>query len=197
MVPVPKDMVSTLVANRDEDYIRSLADTVLPFFRESVIFMKGKYDLKRCIKALEDYMRTTGIASDHTIQDPAALSFRLLPVIGVLREASAISLQSLRKARVAASDWHVCCVRQEGWRHTLAIVGMVSIVAIVGVVAMVALTAPAVQVEPAAPAVQVAGQTAPAVPATETGDIRPGPDTLFMAAATIMAFAVFGTALGK
>lgn len=84
------------------------------------------------------------------------------------------------------------------WRHTLAIVGVVSIVAIVGVVAlmaMVALTAPAVQVEPIAPAVQVAGQTTPAVPATETGDIRPGPDTLFMAAATIMAFAVFGSAL--
>lgn len=72
------------------------------------------------------------------------------------------------------------------WRHTLAIVGMVSIVAIVGVVAMVALTAPAVQ---------VAGQAVPAVPATETRDIRPGPDTLFMAAATIMAFAVFGSAL--
>jgi hypothetical protein len=33
-----------------------------------VLFIKGKYDLKRCIETLEDYMRASGMKSDHRIE---------------------------------------------------------------------------------------------------------------------------------
>src|SRR5574340_226693 len=32
------------------------------------MFMKGNYDLKRAIEALEDYMRASGMTSDHRIE---------------------------------------------------------------------------------------------------------------------------------
>ena len=31
------------------------------------MLMKGKYDLKHCIETLEDYMRVTGIVTDHKV----------------------------------------------------------------------------------------------------------------------------------
>lgn len=68
MVMVPKEMFSMLVPDEDEKEIRDLVDGILPFFQEAVILMKGKYDLKRCIETLEDYMRTTRVVSDHTIE---------------------------------------------------------------------------------------------------------------------------------
>ena len=35
--------------------------------KEAVILIKGKYDNKRCIEALDGYMQSTGIVSDHTM----------------------------------------------------------------------------------------------------------------------------------
>lgn len=67
MVAVPKAMFSMIVPEKDEREIRDLVDSILPFFQEAVILMKGKYDLKRCIETLEDYMRTTQVVSDHTV----------------------------------------------------------------------------------------------------------------------------------
>ncbi len=32
------------------------------------MFIKGDYDLKRCIETLEDYMRASGMHSDHRIE---------------------------------------------------------------------------------------------------------------------------------
>ena len=68
MVAVPKDMITAFVPDGDEQQIHDLVDCILPFFQEAVILIKGKYDLKRCIETLEDYMQTTGIASDHTME---------------------------------------------------------------------------------------------------------------------------------
>jgi hypothetical protein len=41
---------------------------IKPIIKESVLFMKGKYDLKRCIETLEDYMRASGMNSDHRVE---------------------------------------------------------------------------------------------------------------------------------
>ena len=68
MVAVPKEMISMLVPDTDEKNIHDLVDGVFPFFQEAVMLIKGKYDLKRSIETLEDYMRTTGIVSDHTVE---------------------------------------------------------------------------------------------------------------------------------
>ncbi len=32
------------------------------------MFIKGGYDLKRCVEALEDYMRASGMNSDHRVE---------------------------------------------------------------------------------------------------------------------------------
>ena len=69
-VTVPKQMIHTLMSNADEKSVYDLADGIFPFFQELVILMKGKYDLRRSIETLEDYMRTTDVVSDHRIEGP-------------------------------------------------------------------------------------------------------------------------------
>lgn len=69
-ITVPKEVFSALVLDADRKNIDSLVDSILPFFQDAVILMKGKYDLKRCIETLEEYMRTTEIVSDHTVEGP-------------------------------------------------------------------------------------------------------------------------------
>ena len=68
MVAVPKDVVASFVPDYDEKQIYDLVDSIMPFFQEAVILIKGKYDLKRCIETLDDYMQSTGIVSDHTME---------------------------------------------------------------------------------------------------------------------------------
>ena len=66
LVPVPREMLSKLVTE-DEKTVRILASQAFLFFKEAVVFMKGKYDLKRAIETLEEYMHATGMTSDHTV----------------------------------------------------------------------------------------------------------------------------------
>lgn len=70
MITVPKDVFAVLVSGGNEMWIHTLVNGVFPHFREAVILIKGKYDLKRCIETLEEYMQTTGIVSDHTVNGP-------------------------------------------------------------------------------------------------------------------------------
>ena len=41
---------------------------MFPMIKDTVLFIKGGYDLKRCIETLEDYMRASGMNSDHRIE---------------------------------------------------------------------------------------------------------------------------------
>jgi hypothetical protein len=68
MVPVPKKILETLGNEMDGDDISKIIDAIKPIIIESVMFMKGKYDLKRCIETLEDYMRASGMTSDHRLE---------------------------------------------------------------------------------------------------------------------------------
>ena len=67
MVQVPKEVLSAVVTEWDEKQARTVASAALRFMKSAVIMMKGKYDLKRTIETLEQYMRVTGMASDHTV----------------------------------------------------------------------------------------------------------------------------------
>ena len=69
-VMVPKQMIQMLMSNADEKSVYDLADSTFLFFQELVILMKGKYDLRRSIETLEDYMRMTDVVSDHRIEGP-------------------------------------------------------------------------------------------------------------------------------
>ena len=68
MIPIPRGILDSLGAEMNGDDINEIIKSVLPIIKDTVLFMKGKYDLKRCIETLEDYMRASGMKSDHRIE---------------------------------------------------------------------------------------------------------------------------------
>jgi hypothetical protein len=68
MIPVPKDILQQLGDGMDGKDINMIVDVLKPVIKNHVMFIKGKYDLKRCIETLEDYIRATGMSSDHRIE---------------------------------------------------------------------------------------------------------------------------------
>lgn len=68
MIPIPKGILDSLGAEMDGEDISQIIKSVLPLIKDTVLFMKGKYDLKRCIETLEDYIQASGMKSDHRIE---------------------------------------------------------------------------------------------------------------------------------
>lgn len=68
MIPIPKKILESLGIDLEGEDINEVVNVIKPIIKESVLFMKGKYDLKRCIETLEDYMRASGMKSDHRIE---------------------------------------------------------------------------------------------------------------------------------
>jgi hypothetical protein len=68
MIPVPKNLLMTLGEDMQEKDISKIVDAIVPVISESVLFMKGDYDLKRAIESLEDYMKASGMKSDHRME---------------------------------------------------------------------------------------------------------------------------------
>jgi len=68
MIPVPKGILTSLGVDLEKQDINMIVDLLKPVIKDNVLFMKGKYDLKRCIETLEDYMRASGMKSDHRIE---------------------------------------------------------------------------------------------------------------------------------
>ncbi|HXG74233.1 MAG TPA: hypothetical protein VNK44_05410 [Candidatus Nitrosotenuis sp.] len=68
IIPVPKKILETLGVEMEGSEINEIVDAIKPIIKESVLFMKGKYDLKRAIETLEDYMRASGMNSDHRVE---------------------------------------------------------------------------------------------------------------------------------
>lgn len=68
MIPIPKGILDSLGSEMTGDDINEIIKTVLPIIKDTVLLLKGKYDLKRCIETLEDYMRASGMKSDHRIE---------------------------------------------------------------------------------------------------------------------------------
>ncbi len=68
IIPIPKKILKILGNEMQGDEINKIIDVMLPMIKDWVMFMKGNYDLKRAIEALEDYMRASGMTSDHRIE---------------------------------------------------------------------------------------------------------------------------------
>ncbi|MFB5633103.1 MAG: hypothetical protein ACE5Q9_07240 [Nitrosopumilus sp.] len=68
MIPVPKAIVESLGNELDGKYIDEIITMIFPLIKDSVMFIKGGYDLKRCIETLEDYMKASGMNSDHRVE---------------------------------------------------------------------------------------------------------------------------------
>ena len=70
IIPVPKKILDTLGIEMTAEEINEIINVIKPVIKDTVLFIKGKYDLKRCIETLEDYMRASGMKSDHRIEGP-------------------------------------------------------------------------------------------------------------------------------
>lgn len=68
MIPVPTNILQRLGKEMSGKDIESILKVMMPMIKESVLFMKGKYDLQSCIETLEDYMKASGMKSDHRIE---------------------------------------------------------------------------------------------------------------------------------
>ena len=68
IIPVPKKILDTLGIEMTSGEINEIINVIKPVIKDTVLFIKGKYDLKRCIETLEDYMRASGMKSDHRIE---------------------------------------------------------------------------------------------------------------------------------
>ena len=65
MIPVPKSILEALGVDMEGKDIDEIINVLKPIIKDNVMFIKGDYDLKRCIETLEDYMRASGMKSDH------------------------------------------------------------------------------------------------------------------------------------
>jgi hypothetical protein len=68
MIPVPRKILEDLGSKMEAKDINTIINTIKPIITNNVMFIKGKYDLKRCIETLEDYMRASGMNSDHRVE---------------------------------------------------------------------------------------------------------------------------------
>ena len=68
IIPVPKKILDTLGIEMTAEEINEIINVIKPVIKDTVLFIKGKYDLKRCIETLEDYMRASGMKSDHRVE---------------------------------------------------------------------------------------------------------------------------------
>ena len=67
MIPVPKEIIQSLGADLDGRDIDEIINIIFPMIKNNVMFIKGGYDLELCIETLEDYMRASGMKSDHRL----------------------------------------------------------------------------------------------------------------------------------
>ncbi len=65
MIPVPKEILKTMGENLDGRDIDNIINVIFPMIKNHVMFIKGGYDLERCLETLEEYMRASGMNSDH------------------------------------------------------------------------------------------------------------------------------------
>lgn len=68
MIPIPKKILEILSDEIEGKDIDGIINVLIPTIKDSVLFMKGSFDLKRCIETLENYMKASGMKSDHRIE---------------------------------------------------------------------------------------------------------------------------------
>ncbi len=68
IIPVPQKILESLGGDMSHKDVLKIIDVLFVSIKDSVMLMKGGYDLKRTIETLEDYMRSSGMESDHRIE---------------------------------------------------------------------------------------------------------------------------------
>ena len=68
IIPVPQKILESLGGDMSHQDVLKIIDVLFVSIKDSVMLMKGGSDLKRTIETLEDYMRSSGMESDHRIE---------------------------------------------------------------------------------------------------------------------------------
>lgn len=68
IIPVPRSILEALGVDMEGKDIDEIINVIKPIIKDNVMFIKGDYDLKRCVETLEDYMRASGMKSDHRVE---------------------------------------------------------------------------------------------------------------------------------
>ena len=68
IIPVPQKILESLGGDMSHKDVLKIIDVLFITIKDSVMLMKNGYDLKRTIETLEDYMRSSGMESDHRIE---------------------------------------------------------------------------------------------------------------------------------
>ena len=68
ILPVPKEIIRTLGEKMDGATINQIIHEITPVIKDWVTFQKGSYDLKKIIELMEEYMRYSGMTSEHRIE---------------------------------------------------------------------------------------------------------------------------------
>jgi hypothetical protein len=83
MIPVPTTLLSKLIDEiinlavdqgipdlniHKDEIIKNVAETAFSVIKDSVLFMKKKYNLWTVLDVLQEYMKVSGIMSDHRIE---------------------------------------------------------------------------------------------------------------------------------
>ena len=68
IIPVPKEIIKILGEKMDRTAINEIIQEMTPVIKDWVTFQKGGYDLKKIIEIMEDYMRHSGMISEHRIE---------------------------------------------------------------------------------------------------------------------------------
>jgi len=109
MMPVPKVMLSSFInetmilAQNNGIFLESYRDELIKFsakkayqnIKESVLFMKKKFDLWSVLGVLQEYMKVSGIVSDHKIENSRIHVFVIQHDLGVHWSLFAKELLSL------------------------------------------------------------------------------------------------------
>ena len=68
IIPVPAKILDTLGVNMTAGDINEIINVIKPLIRDTVMFIKGGYDLAKCIETFEDYIHASGMKSDHRVE---------------------------------------------------------------------------------------------------------------------------------
>ncbi|MEM2160564.1 MAG: hypothetical protein QXN55_06395, partial [Candidatus Nitrosotenuis sp.] len=67
LIPFPKEFLSLLLKDITQEKIEEFSEIFYQHFKDWALYSKGKYGLKQCIETLEDYMKASGVESDHRV----------------------------------------------------------------------------------------------------------------------------------
>lgn len=67
LIPFPKEFLSLLLNDITQEKMEEISEKFYQHFKDWALYAKGKYGLKQCIETLEDYMKASGVESDHRV----------------------------------------------------------------------------------------------------------------------------------